>query len=61
MTEKELETVKHDAWIAGFMNGAMTYADLVESRVKELNAWVAEREYAEYAAEQVDQENRNRG
>ncbi len=61
MSENELEEIKREAWIAGYLNGAISHGDFVDLSLQELKEWIVNREYTEYVAEQVEQEARNRG
>lgn len=61
MDELEIAEIKREQWTAGFLNGALKYGDFVDMSVEELKGWIADREYKEYVAEQLEQERRNRG
>ena len=62
MSPEELEKIKREMFVAGYLNGAIDNNDdyVQGGRMDELVNWQAQRAYENWVQEQADQEARNR-
>lgn len=61
MNPEELEKIKEEMFIAGYLNGAIdNNDDYVKTGIDELVGWQARRAWENWNDEQRDQEARNR-